>query len=147
MRYSMAQPGRIFVLRLEDGEIVHEVIERFAVEQQIEAASLVIVGGADDGSRLVVGPAEDRGLPLSPMKLQLEHAHEVTGTGTLFRDEEGTPLLHMHMACGREKETITGCIREGVRVWHVMEVIIHELTGSTARRLVEEPLGLKLLRP
>ena len=147
MRYSMAQPGRIFVLRLEDGEIVHEVIERFAVEQQIKAASLVIVGGADDGSRLVVGPAEDRGLPLSPMKLQLEHAHEVTGTGTLFRDEEGTPLLHMHMACGREKETITGCIREGVRVWHVMEVIIHELTGSTARRLVEEPLGLKLLRP
>jgi predicted DNA-binding protein with PD1-like motif len=147
MRYSTAQPGRIFVLRLEDGEIVHEVIERFAVEQQIEAASLVIVGGADDGSRLVVGPAEDRGLPLSPMKLQLEHAHEVTGTGTIFRDEEGTPLLHMHMACGRDKETVTGCIREGVRVWHVMEVIIHELTGSTARRVAEEPLGLKLLKP
>lgn len=147
MRYSEAQPGRVFVLRLEDGEIVHEVIERFAVEKNIEAASLVIVGGADDGSRLVVGPAEDRGLPLSPMKLQLEHAHEVTGTGTLFRDEEGTPLLHMHMACGREKKTITGCIREGVRVWHVMEVVIHELQGSTARRLVEEPLGLKLLSP
>jgi len=147
MRYSTARPGRVFVLRLEDGEIVHEVIERFAAEQQIEAASLVIVGGADDGSRLVVGPAEDRGLPLSPMKLQLEHAHEVTGTGTLFRDDEGTPLLHMHMACGREGKTITGCIREGVRVWHVMEVVIHELTGSTARRLVEEPLGLKLLCP
>ena len=147
MRYSTAQPGRVFVLRLEDGEIVHEVIERFALEQGIEAASLLIIGGADDGSRLVVGPAEDRGLPLSPMKLQLDHAHEVTGTGTLFRDDEGVPLLHMHMACGREGKTITGCIREGVRVWHVMEVVIHELVGSTARRRVEEPLRLKLLCP
>lgn len=31
MKYSEARPGRIFVLRLEDGEIVHEVIERFAL--------------------------------------------------------------------------------------------------------------------
>jgi len=32
-------------------------------------------------------------------------------------------------------------------VWRVMEVILHELAGTTARRVVEEPLGLKLLRP
>lgn len=147
MKYSEARQGRVFVLRLEDGEIVHEVIEQFAIDQHIEAASLIILGGADDGSRLVVGPDEDRGLPLAPMKFQLEHAHEVAGTGTLFRDEEGTPLLHMHMACGRSGNTTTGCIREGVKVWHVMEVVIHELAGCSARRLVEEPLGLKLLCP
>jgi len=147
MRYSEARPGRVFVLRLEDGDIVHETIERFAVEQGIEAASLIIVGGADDGSRLVVGPREDRVLPLEAMKTQLAHAHEVAGVGTLFRDEEGTPLLHMHMACGRAGQTVTGCIRDGVKVWHVMEVIVHELVGSTAKRMVEAPLGLKLLRP
>ena len=113
----------------------------------IEAASLIVLGGADDKSRLVVGPEEDRGLPLSTIKLELAHAHEVSGTGTLFRDEEGTPLLHMHMVCGRKGETVTGCIREGVRVWHVMEVVIHELVGCTARRVREEPLGLKLLSP
>ena len=147
MKYSEARQGRVFILRLEDGEVVHEVIEQFAVDQNIEAAALTIIGGADDGSRLVVGPKEDRTLPLEPMKLQLENAHEVAGTGTLFRDEAGTPLLHMHMACGRADTTITGCIREGVKVWHVMEVIIHELVGTTAKRVVEEPLGLKLLRP
>lgn len=147
MKYSEARLGRVFVLRLEDGEIVHEIIEKFAQDHGIQAASLVIVGGADDGSRLVVGPAEDRGLPLNPMKLALESAHEITGTGTLFRDEEGVPLLHMHMACGRKAETITGCIREGVKVWHIMEVIIHELLDTTAKRVVEEPLGLKLLQP
>jgi predicted DNA-binding protein with PD1-like motif len=147
MKFSEAQQGRVFVLRLEDGEIVHEVIEQFAEDKGIEAASLVILGGADDGSRLVVGPKDNRGLPLEPMKLQLQNVHEVAGTGTLFRDEEGTPLLHMHMACGRDDNTITGCIRDGVRVWHVMEVIIHELVKTTARRVMEEPLGLKLLRP
>lgn len=147
MKYAEARSGRVFILRLEDGEIVHEVIEQFAIDHQIEAAYLVILGGADDGSRLVVGPKDDRKLPLEPMKTCLQNAHEVTGTGTLFRDEEGTPLLHMHMACGRSEKTTTGCIREGVKVWRVMEVVIHELVGTDARRLVEEPLGLKLLQP
>ena len=147
MKFSEARQGRVFVIRLEDGEIVHEIIEQFAIDQNILAASLIIVGGADDGSRLVVGPKKDRGLPLEPMKLVLENVHEVAGVGTLFRDEEGNPLLHMHMACGRASESVTGCIRDGVKVWHIMEVIIHELVGTTAKRVVEEPLGLKLLRP
>ena len=147
MQFSEARPGRMFVLRLEDGDIVHETIERFAREQNIEAASLIAVGGVDDGSRLVVGPREDRGLPLEPMQRELHHAHEIAGVGTLFRDEDGVPLVHMHMACGREGETTTGCIRAGVRVWHVLEVIVHELVGTSTKRMLEQPLGLKLLRP
>jgi predicted DNA-binding protein with PD1-like motif len=147
MKYSQARQGRVFILRLEDGEIVHEVIERFAGEQGITAAALIILGGADDGSRLVVGPAEDRGLPLEPMERVLEHAHEVSGVGTLFLDDEGQPILHMHMACGRQGATITGCVRRGVKVWHVMEVVITELLDTPARRMTEPPLGLKLLRP
>lgn len=147
MKFTEARQGRIFVLRLEDGEIVHEVIERFALAQKITAATLIILGGADDGSRLVVGPKEDRMLPLEPMQRVLANAHEVTGTGTLFPDENGVPLLHMHMACGRGDNTTTGCIRSGVKVWRVMEVMVFELLDCPARRLVEQPLGLKLLQP
>ena len=147
MRYSQARQGRVFVLRLEDGEIVHEVIEQFASDQGITAAALIILGGADDGSRLVVGPAEDRGLPLAPMERVLSHAHEVSGVGTLFPDDEGRIILHMHMACGREGATTTGCVRRGVKVWHVMEVVVTELLDTPARRVTEPSLGLKLLRP
>lgn len=147
MKYSEAQQGRVFIIRLEDGEIVHEVIEQFALDHNIKAASLIVVGGADDGSRLVVGPAEDRGVPLDPMQTVLKNAHEVSGVGTLFRDDQGQPLLHMHMACGRNEETVTGCIREGVKVWHVMEVVLLELLGTEAKRLKEAPLDLKLLNP
>ena len=147
MQYSQARQGRVFILRLEDGEIVHRIIEQFASDQGIKAAFLIILGGADDGSRLVVGPENDRGLPLNPMKHTLQNAHEVSGTGTLFLDEQGHPLLHMHMACGRKESTVTGCIREGVRVWHIMEVVIFELLDTKAKRVVEAPLGLKFLQP
>jgi predicted DNA-binding protein with PD1-like motif len=67
--------------------------------------------------------------------------------GTIFPDDEGNPVMHMHMSCGRKAETITGCIRRGVRVWHVMEIILFELLDTTGIRLMEPALGFKLLNP
>jgi predicted DNA-binding protein with PD1-like motif len=147
MKYEEAKMGRVFVIRLEDGEIVHETIETFAREHQIRAAALIIIGGADNGSTLVVGPREDRLLPVVPMTHILGNAHEAVGTGTLFPDEEGAPILHMHLACGRGEETITGCIRTGVKVWRVMEVILCELLDTRAVRRQEPPTNFKLLQP
>lgn len=147
MRYSEAKYGRVFIMRLEDGDILHEEIERFATEKHISSAALMVLGGADAGSRLVVGPKEARGMPIEPMELMLDEAHEVTGTGTIFADKDNRPVLHMHIACGREGVTRTGCVRRGVRVWHVMEVVLFELTGSTARRLPDAKTGFELLVP
>jgi predicted DNA-binding protein with PD1-like motif len=147
MRYSEAQRGRTFVIRLDDGDIVHEEVERFARDQGITAAALIILGGADVGSTLVVGPEKARVSPVVPMEHGLNDVHEVAGTGTIFPDDEGNPILHMHMACGRKTSTVTGCIREGVRVWHVMEVILFELVDTTASRAFEPASGFKLLTP
>jgi len=147
MKYSEAKLGRVFVIRLEDGEIVHEVIEAFALEHSIRAASLIILGGSDEGSRLVVGPENGRSSPIVPMGHVLDDVREVTGTGTVFPDDAGTPILHLHMACGRNSSTVTGCIRQGVKVWQVMEAILFELTDTKARRLPDAVTGLKLLIP
>jgi predicted DNA-binding protein with PD1-like motif len=147
MKYSEAKPGRIFVIRLEDGDIVHEVIESFAKEHAIRAATLVILGGADKDSRLVVGPEDGRATPVIPMSLTLENVHEVAGVGTLFPDDEGNPILHMHMACGRDDDTVTGCVRIGVKVWHVMEAVLFELMDSTGVRRLDKITGFKLLQP
>jgi predicted DNA-binding protein with PD1-like motif len=147
MKYAEAGAGRIFVIRLEDGDIVHEVIEKFARELDIKAAALIVLGGADLDSKLVVGPEKGRAKPLHPMEHILEDVHEVAGTGTLFPDDQGNPILHMHMACGRKSSTVTGCIRTGVKVWHVMEVILFELIDTTGRRLVDPETGFKLLIP
>ena len=148
MKSSPAQSGRVFVLRLEDGEIVHECLERFAAENGIARAVLTLHGGADAGSALVTGPREDRSPPpIAPQTTTLDHVHEVVGTGTIFPDENGAPILHVHLACGRGERTVTGCIRTGVKVWHVLEVVLTELVGSTARRLPDPATGFELLVP
>ena len=147
MKYSQAKPGRIFVLRLEDGDILHTSVEAFAREQGIHAAALIAVGGADAGSRLVVGPAEGRSTPIVPMELVLTDVHEVVGAGTLFPNAQGEPILHMHIAGGRNAAAITGCVRRGVKVWHVLEIVLWELTDCPARRLPDAATGFELLQP
>ncbi len=147
MRYSQALPGRIFVLRLEDGDIVQEAIEAMARKESIQAAALVILGGADTGSRLVVGPEDGQASPVTPMEHMLDSVHEVAGTGTLFPDEAGEPVLHLHLACGRKTATLTGCVRRGVRVWQVMEAVLFELTETRATRRFEPETGFSLLQP
>ncbi len=147
MRYSQAKPGRVFVIRLEDGDIIHEEIEKFAKSKKVKAASLVILGGADRGSQLVVGPEKGREKTIVPQIHTLDNVHEVAGTGTIFPNEAGNPILHMHMVCGRNTSTITGCVRSGVKVWHVMEVILHELVDSSGVRKKDEATGFDLLMP
>ena len=116
MKYSQAKQGRIFIIRLEDGDIVHEEIERFAKEKSINAAALIIVGGADEGSKLIVGPKHGRAVPILPMEHILDNVHEIAGTGTLFPDEDGNPALHMHMTCGRKSKPTTK-INQNLRGW------------------------------
>jgi predicted DNA-binding protein with PD1-like motif len=147
MRFSEAQWGRVFVLRLEDGEVLHETVERFAREQHVAAAALIVLGGADEGSTLVVGPEQGRNQPLVAMEHILEGVHEVSGVGTIFPDIKGDPVAHIHIASGRKGETITGCVRRGVKVWQVMEVIVWEIANTAAQRRVEPPTGLELLQP
>ena len=53
MKYSEARMGRIFTIRLEDGDVVHEAVEKLAGEESIQAGALVILGGGDRTSRLV----------------------------------------------------------------------------------------------
>jgi len=147
MKYSEAKIGRIYVIRLEDGDIIHEEIEKFAREKSIKAAALIIIGGADEGSKLIVGPEHGRKKPIVPMEHILNNVYEIAGTGTIFPNEKGEPVLHMHIACGRKTSSITGCVRKGVKVWHVMEVILFELVDTTAVRALDPNTGFELLNP
>lgn len=147
MKYSEAKYGRVFVIRLEDGDILHETIEKFARDKGVRAGALIALGGADEGSRLVVGPERGREKPVIPLEYELREVHEIAGVGTLFPDKKGEPVLHMHIACGRHEETVTGCVRKGVRTWHVMEVVLYELLDTVAIRALDPATGFELLQP
>lgn len=147
MKYSAAKQGRIFIIRLEDGDIVHKEIEQFAVEKKIKSAYLIALGGIDKDSRLISGPEKGRAKKIVPNFVNIDDVHEVLGTGTIFTDDEGLPELHMHLACGRKEEVRAGCIRIGVKTWHILEIVLIELIDCTARRIPDPVIGFKLLEP
>ena len=147
MKYSQAKQGRIYVIRLEDGDIIHNEIEKFAKKKSINAAALIIVGGVDKGSKLVVGPERGRSESILPMEHILDNVHEIVGTGTIFPNEKGEPVLHLHIACGRQSSTVTGCVRRGVKTWHVLEVVLFELIDTDAVRTFDPATGFALLNP
>lgn len=145
MQYTEGSLGRVFVLRLEHGDPMPQTLEAFAAERGVQSGVAVMVGGADDGSRLVVGPEDGAVLPVVPVVTALAGVHEVAAVGTLFPDDTGAPSLHMHAACGRGEETVAGCIRVGVKAWQVLEIVLIEVTGADARRLRDPETGFDLL--
>ena len=145
MKYSEANLGRIFILRLEHGDRIPDTIEEFAANQQIDSAIVHFLGGADTNSKIVVGPEDGTTSKPRPMVTELLGTSEAIGMGTLFLDEAGISKLHLHSAFGRNRETVTGCTREGVKVWHIGEVVIFELINTTAKRKIESETGFELL--
>ena len=146
MKYASASLGRALIVRLEDGDVVHECIEEAARAEGITRAAVILLGGADGGSRLVVGPEDGRASPVVPMVRALHDVHEMAGAGTLFPDETGRPVLHLHAACGRDDQVTAGCIRAGVTTWVVGEAVLIELVGSEACRRVDPATGFELLQ-
>ena len=63
----------------------------------------------------------------------------MTGTGTVFPDTDGNPILHMHGSVGRDGKSVTGCFRRRMVAWLVLEVVIQELVGSGPVREVSDP--------
>ncbi|UNC91320.1 PPC domain-containing DNA-binding protein [Candidatus Contubernalis alkaliaceticus] len=145
MNYTEAELGRIFILRLEHGDKIPDIIEEFAENQGIKGALVFFLGGAEKGSRVVVGPKDGKEAKPVPMLTMLKDVSEALGTGTLFANQEGKLKLHLHSAFGRERDTVTGCTRQGVEVWQIGEAVILELTGSSACRKVDPETGFELL--
>lgn len=138
--------GRIFVIRLENGDIVPTCLEEFAEMQGVKVGYVTIIGGMAEGN-IVTGPRQTNVMPPDPMITPVEEAHEVVGTGIIAPDEEGHPKLHLHAALGRSDKTITGCLRPGVKAWLVGEVIMCEILGVTSKRVYDQKSLFSLLEP
>jgi len=146
MKYSEGSIGRVFVISLDDGDELPRAIEDFAAEKGVSRGMCMLVGGIDDGGTIVVGPKDRDTLPPEPMLYKLGGVHEVAAVGTLFPDADGRPRLHMHAALGRDGKTRAGCIRPGVNVWKLGEVILLEILNNTAARRLDSATGFEVLQ-
>ncbi len=138
--------GRVFVLRLEDGDSLPGCIEQFAQDNSIKGGMVALVGGIGAGT-LVVGPEDGDADTIVPMTRAFAAAHEAAALGTLFVNAAGTPKLHMHTTLGRGDTTLTGCIRQGIDVWKIAEVVIFEIVDSGMVRKLDPTFNLELLSP
>ena len=146
MKACQGRIGRVFVIRLDDGDMVPGCIERFAEENGVSVGHAILVGGIG-GGEVVVGPRHSVEKPPQPMFLPVDGAHEVVGVGVLAPDEDGKTVLHIHAALGRSGQTMCGCLRPGVTTWLVAEVILYEILGASVARLKDEESGFMLLEP
>ena len=145
MKIAEGKIGRVFILRLEDGDIIPDCIEEFAREKGVGTGHAVIVGGVGSG-QVVVGPRISENMPPDPMLLPVDGAHEVLASGIIVPDEKGNPVLHIHGALGRSGSTLTGCLRPGVTTWLVGEVVLYEILGIDAKRVKDKRSGFTLLK-
>ncbi len=145
MKYSEGRLGRVFVLRLEDGEILNDILEEFAREHRLSRALAYYVGGVAGDSRVVVGPDAGRKDAVIPLVHTLGGIQEAFAVGTIFPDETGRPMLHMHAASGREGGATVGCTRVGMKTWLVGEVVLVEILGTQAVRKTDPATGFDLL--
>jgi len=144
MKATEGRIGRVFVLRLEDGDVVPDCIERFAAEKAISIGQVVLVGGIGSG-QVVVGPKDSKEMPPEPVLLPVDGAHEVVGVGIIAPDKDGKRTLHIHASLGRANKVLTGCLRPGVATWLVGEAIIYEILGAKAARLPDPESGFDLM--
>lgn len=137
--------GRVFVLTIESGEHIREVIQTFCREKDIVNAKVTILGGMMSGSSFVSGPVLVDGSethPIQPSIVTTEAQTEFHGVGTVFSDESGNPILHLHGSVGRKGFSATGCFREDAVAWLTMEAIVEELVGEGVVRRLDRELNV-----
>ncbi len=144
MKASEGKLGRVFIIRLEDGDVIPDCIERFAAKKKISVGQVILIGGIHNG-QVVSGPRHTDKIPPEPMLIPLDGVHEVVGIGILTPDGKGKPVLHIHAALGRAGRTITGCLRPGVSTWTIGEAIIYEILVAGVLRLTDEKTHFDLL--
>ena len=139
MQYSEGHLGRIFMIRIDDGEDLLHAIDRFVIAQKIKAGMLLFLGALREGN-LVTGPEE----PLIPPVPHFESfggGWEIFGIGTIYLGSNGSPKVHYHASVGRGVEALTGCLREKASTYLLVEAVLMEFGGIYGKRIKDQASG------
>jgi len=141
MQYTEGQLGRVFVVRIDNGEDMLISLRQFVIDKSIQAGSITFLGALMNG-RMVTGP-EEPVIPPVPHFVMFEGGWEVFGVGTIYPGEGG-PHIHFHASVGRSGHALTGCLREKATTYLIVEAVIMEFTGLKARREFDQKTQLHL---
>jgi predicted DNA-binding protein with PD1-like motif len=134
-----AGAGRIFVGRLPTGSDLVEEIERFCLENQVQAAWVSVIGAVSRAAFAYYNQTM-----LQYKEMASPRHHEIIGLVGNVSMREGRPFLHAHASFGDiNGEELGGHLLAGCTVW-AAEVEIREFTGVSLVREHDERTGLAL---
>jgi uncharacterized protein len=141
MQYAEGKPGRIFILRIDDGEDLVRTLHDFVVAHDVHCGYIRFIGALLSG-QMVTGPEK----PVLPPDLHFESfsgGWEVMGMATITPGEDG-PHLHFHASIGKGDQVLTGCLKGTIRTYIIVEAVITEITGTGMHRELDPVTGLVL---
>ena len=145
MQATEGKIGRVFVLSLNDNDELPGCIEDFARDHGIKTGYINFIGGIKTG-KIVAGPQDANARPVKTLDVDISDTHETAAIGLIAPDTDNNPVLHIHGVLGRDKNVVTGCLRNGVKVWVTGEAILYEIAETSCVREFEEESGFNLLR-
>ncbi len=132
MKYTTGSIGRIFTIRFDDGDDFLGELTELAKKEDIRAGWFNVIGGLREAD-VVTGPKEPV-MPPEPVWKDVREAKEVLGVGSIFRDENDEPKIHLHTSLGHHGDTMTVCVRKGTKTYLILEVYLIEITGTNITR-------------
>ncbi len=143
MQYTKGSIARVIVIKFENGDSLVAELKKMIKKEKVKTAVMVFLGAIEKGY-LVTGPKKAV-IPPEPNKVSFDDGWEVMGVGSVFSNPGG-PQIHIHASMGKNRKTLTGCVREQSRVFIVIEAILFELTAVKASKSIDPKTGLNLLK-
>lgn len=132
MEYTTGSVGRIFTIRFDDGDDFLGELTQLCIKENIRGGWFNVIGGMREAD-VVTGPKEPV-MPPEPVWQNVRDAKEVLGTGSIFRDEDDAPKIHLHTSLGHHGDTMTVCVRKGTKTYLILEVYLVEITDTKITR-------------
>ena len=142
MKYQQAELGRVFVVKFEHGDNLHESIKELVSREEISFATISFLGALLKAD-IVAGPKEPV-IPPDPEFMSFNDGREVVGFGTIV-NVSGECEMHIHSAIGKGEKTLTGCLRKNAEIFLTIEAVVQEIAGDNITRKMDPETGFKLL--
>ena len=126
MQVHEGRVGRVFALKLEQGDHLIADLARFAEERHIRTA-LVLFQGATGDARMVLGFRPYSAVPRDFDRISSSEHREVIGLGSITWTN-GKLKVHLHAGTGRGREVFIAHIEEALTFG--MEAFVVELLGA-----------------
>ena len=145
MQATEGKIGRVFILRLEDGDTIPGCIEEFALKNGVRNGYVNFTAGIKTGN-IQSSFNQNTEKQAASLNITLSEPHEGTAQGFISRNTQDKPILHIHGTCGRDGQTVSGCLTNSAEINVYGEVIVYEILDAVCSRITDKTTGMQLLK-